>query len=342
MKKYFLLAAIVLVFISNIAFASPMDGIPGATNKNRAATLIVPFFEVGINQTEDPLDTLLTVSGVTGEIIHYHVWDIDGNATTLNGNVDMDVFDTWYASMRALIDAAASSVRTQLTDGDYYRGFVTIDVVTETTSLNPTHASYPFGNANDIFGFIYYVRLLEGSANGIDMIPIEYVGHSVNANLRDFYQQTSGREEIDAYAKFCISNLAQGDDCSFDPDSIDLDIYSRVFLNPALSAGSRIIVFSWIPQLIGGPSVYCGAHGCATSYIYWQLNEEGNIITNTSISLDHVVNVIDVSGTQNGWVYIANVPGVFQTFAFSFNSASSSTISTNWDAIFESYLIPDD
>jgi len=140
---------------------------------------------------------------------------------------------------------------------------------------------------------------------------------------------------------FCISKLAQGDDCSFTTNPT-LDIYSRVFLNPALSAGSRIVVFSWLPKQIGGPTDYCGTHTCPTSYAYWQFNEAGDIIDDTSIPLDHVVNVIDVSGTENGWVYIADVPGVFQTFALSFNSASSSTISTNWDAIFESYLVPDD
>ena len=337
MKKITLLAItfLFLFSITNTAFSA---GIPGATNKSWSATLIVPFFEVGINQTEDPLDTLLVVTSILGKIIHYHVWDIDGNATELMGNVDLGLLGTWPASMRELIDGASPTTKSALTQDGYYRGFVTIDVVTETTTMYPTESSYPFGSSNDLQGYIYYVRLNQGSANGIDMIPIEYVGSSVNLNLRDFYQ-TDGREEIDGYARKCIRNLPQGATCDFVFGSVHVGIDSRVFLNPALSATSRIILFTWIPQLIGGPSIYCETAGCATSYAYWRMNEAGTPLVTTTISLDHVVNVIDVSGEENGWVEIGNVPGEFQIFAFSFNSASSSTISTNWDAIFESYLI---
>ena len=339
MKKSILLfAAILFLFpITNTAFSA---GIPGATNKSWSATLIVPFFEVGIDQTVDPLDTLLVVTSITGKIIHYHVWDINGNATELQGNVDLSILQTWSASMGDLIAGASTTTKTELTQGGYYRGFVTIDVVTETTTKYPTDSSYPFGNTNDLQGYIYYVRLLQGSANGIDMIPIEYVGSSVNQNLRDFYQ-TDGREDIDGYARKCLENLSAGGPCNFIAGSIDVGIDSRVFLLPAMSGGSRIIIFTWMPSLIGGPSIYCATAGCATSYIYWRMNEAGTPLSTTSISLNNVVNVIDVSGEENGWVEISGVPGVFQIFAFSINSASSSTISTNWDAIFESYLTVD-
>lgn len=336
MKKIILLtmACLFLFPMTNTAFSA---GIPGATNKSWSATLIVPFFEVGIDQA-DSLDTLLVVTSGFGKIIHYHVWDIDGNATELMGNVDLSIWDTWSASMRALIDGASAATKDDLTQGDYYRGFVTIDVVTEETTLSPIESSYPFGTTNDLQGYIYYVRLLQGSANGISMIPIEYVGSSVHQNLRDFYQ-TDGREEIDGYARKCMQRLPQGDTCDFAADSVNVSIDSRLFLDPAAySATSRIILFTWMPQLIGGPSVYCEPHGCATMYSYWQFNEAGNPIITSTIPLNHVVNVLDVSGEVNGWAEISYVPGEFQIFGFSFNTASSSDIGANWDAIFESFL----
>jgi hypothetical protein len=339
MKKIIVLA-IACLFLFPITDTAFSAGIPGATNKSWSATLLVPFFEVGIDETADPMDTLLVVTTINSRIIHYHVWDIDGNPTELMGNVDLAMLESWSVSMRTLISGASAATKTELTQGDYYRGFVTIDVVTETTTTYPTDSSYPFGTSNELEGYIYYVRLTQGSSNGIDMIPIEYVGSSVNQNLRDFYQ-TDGREEIDGYARKCLESMSQGGTCDFVAGSVQVGIDSRVFLDPALSASSRIIVFTWIPQLIGGPSIYCETAGCATSYAYWRMNEAGTPLVVTSIALNHVVNVIDVSGEENGWVEIGNVPGEFQILAFSFNSASPPSFSANWDAIFESFLTVD-
>ncbi len=66
--------------------------IPGATDRVAAATLLVPFFETGINSTTHPQDTLLVVTNwLFADItFHYHFWDIDGNATGLNGNILLD------------------------------------------------------------------------------------------------------------------------------------------------------------------------------------------------------------------------------------------------------------
>jgi hypothetical protein len=94
-----------------------------------------------------------------------------------------------------------------------------------------------------------------------------------------------------------------------------------------------------LPHYVGGPSVFCISHTCNTSYPYYQLNESGMMVFTDSITLNHVVNVIDVSGTENGWVEINQIPvSNFNIFGFSFNSASSTVISTNWDAIFEGNL----
>lgn len=338
-RKAFSLGTLLCILLfSTSAFAV---GTGGTTNKAHAASLIVPFFEVGINSAKEPLDTLLVVTSMLGKRFHLHVWDIDGNPTTLVRNVNLSTWETWSGSMRDLIESASTTTRSALTQGKYYRGFVTIDVVSESTSLNPTESSYPFDDDNDLIGFIYYVRLSEGSSNGIDMIPLEYVGSSVNTYLKDPYQTGDGREEIDGRARQCLQNLSMGQGCtSTSVEDAVVGIDSRVYLAPSLNGESRIIVFTWIPGTTEGPSVYCESQSCATSYAYWRLNESGTPVETTTTTLDHVVNVINVSGEENGWVQIGNVPNMFQIFAFSFNSANPSDASKNWDAIFESYLYP--
>ncbi len=80
-----------------------------------AASLLFPFFEVGIDSIANPHDTLAVVwnERTTSYTIHYHVWDIYGNATDINGNVTLSSFESWSISMRTLISAAASSTKTQ-------------------------------------------------------------------------------------------------------------------------------------------------------------------------------------------------------------------------------------
>lgn len=340
MKKSILLLAAILFLVP--LSSTTLAGIPGATDKVPAATLLVPFFEVGISSAQD---TILVVNDVSFEtsIIHYEVWDIDGNNTDeLWGNVTLGPFETWSISMADLISGASAATRSQLTDGSYYHGFVTIDRVTSSTGLWPTSSGYPFSDGNYLDGYIYYVRLLEGSSNGLTMVPIEAVSSSLDPDLRDFYQNSDSREEIDSDARACAEDLINGGTCT--NEEYVWEIHSRVFLDPSMSAQSRIIVFAWDADRTGGPSDFCSESGeCPTTYDYRRYDEAGNLEEATSVSLDHVVNVIDVSGTENGWVSIWDVPSTvgnsdFSMFAFSFNSASSFSISTNWDAIFESYL----
>jgi len=341
MKKIVLLTALLVLFpLAGTTFA----GIPGATDRVPAATLLVPFFEVGISSAQDTLLVVNDVSFDSSTTIHYEVWDIDGSPAEIWGNVTLGPAKTWSVSMGDLISAASSASKTQLTDGAFYHGFVTIDRVTSSTDYYPTDSAYPFSNYNYLDGYIYYVRLLEGSSNGLSMVPIEYVGSSVDHDLRDFYQNSDGREEIDSDGRVCASNLINGGTCT--THDYIFEIHSRVFLLPSMSAASRIIVFTWEPGRTGGPSQFCSTSGlCDTTYTYERYDEAGNTEQATTISLNHVVNVINVTGTENGWVSIWDVPSTvgdtdFQIYAFSFNSASSSTISTNWDAIFESYIWP--
>ena len=351
---FLFLSFVVVPLVAAAADPSPADGIPGATDKTLAATLIVPFFEVGINSETEPIDTLLVVTNVktSQKKFHYHVWDVHGTAMDLYSDVDVDGSATWSMSMRTLIEGATSAVQTGLTDGNFYRGFVTIDVVTAETTKNPTESGYPFAtgsSSNSLEGFIYYVRLSEGSSNSMDMLPINWVGSSVDSRLAGFYGSSSSDdlEKIDVSARKCSAVLASEAGSCSDTDTIS-EVDSRVFLNPDFNATTRIILFAWDPNVLGGPSTYCDTHACSSTFPYLQFDEEGSTVVDDTIRLDDVVNVIPVGGITatniNGWVSIRDIPDPEtnrQVYAFSITNAKPpSGASANWDAILESFIIP--
>jgi len=337
-----------------LTLAAPAFAVPGAADRVPAATLLVPFFETGINSATHPHDTLLVVTNwLFADItFHYHVWDIDGNATGLNGNILLDDLDSWSAAMRDLINSASPAVRTQLTQGAFYRGFVTIDVVTAGTALNPRQALYPFGTTNALEGFIYYTRLSQGSANGLAMVPLENVPATTDSFMRGFYSGGDNREEIDSTARFCANQVGTNPGgttaCSTGSDDSDIDrFHLRIFRSAPLTGSSRAVIFTWRPGLAAGPSVFCDVNPCESAYIYRQYNEGGDIVFNGTIRLDHVVNVIEDSqlvGTQSGWLSIFDVPNVqidSHVYAFTFNSAApAGNPNLTWDAIFEGYIVP--
>ena len=344
----------VLAFLScflvcGVGFA----GIPGTLDKTPAATLIIPFFEVGINAATAPNDTFAIVCNraTTSSQFHYHVWDKNGNATDLYGHVTLTGSETWSASMRNLIAGSTAAVRTELDDGGaYYRGFVTIDMVTAETTKNPTESGYPFATgagSNALEGFIYFVRLAEGSSNSMPMLPVNWVDHTTaDSTLVGMYttSQVDDREEFDAGARACAELLASGGagPCAF--DAVIGRVDSRVYLDAAYNAKTRIIVFLWNPLVIGGPSVYCDTHSCDSEYDYKQYDPDGNLVADTTIRLPSVVNVLDVSGTSNGLVSIqgiADEPHHYMVYGFSITNASpASGASANWDAILPSYIEP--
>ncbi len=355
MKKITCLAIFLLVFFATgLTFAaapSSFAGIPGTPDKTPAATLIVPFFEVGINSAQDPIDTLLAVTNVMASqrMIHYHVWDINGNAVDLFNDEDLNGSATWSVSMRTLIDGATSAVKTALTDGDFYRGFVTLDVVTAETTKNPTESGYPFATGstnNSLEGFIYYVRLAQGSSNSLDMIPINWVGPGVDGFLSNFYGTSAAdeQESIDAAARACAGILASGGAGPCPDNPVIAKVDSRVFLSPSFNASTRIILFAWDTNFVGGPSIYCDTHACDSTYTYKQFDEEGSTVVDDMIRLDKVVNIINVAGDTNGWVSIRDIPDPEsgrQLYAFSITNAKpSSGTSANWDAILESFIVP--
>lgn len=345
MKKSILLLLGVLFALSiSIATAPAYDGVPGATDKVTAATLICPFFEVGIDGTGQTEDTILMVTNTSSNNrkFHYHVWDIDGNATDLEGNVDIVSRGMWVTPMKTMLASASTAIKSELTVGNFYQGFVTIDMVSSNTHDDPTNAAFPFASDNDLEGYIYYVNLSQGMANGIDMIPLEYVSGVADPSLIDFYDNSDGREQIDSEARECARDLTDGVACSANDDMDFID--SRVYLTPP-NGSSRIVIFTWSPGLTIGPSTWCAANGCDPDLPYKQYNQSGTLLSpvTETIQLTHAVNLIDVTGTENGWVRVENVPsGVanYQVFAFVFNNEQSSSASLNWVAILESYMEP--
>jgi len=341
-----------ILLLSLLVCALPALAVPGATDRVPGASLLVPFFETGINSSTEPHDTLLVVTNwlFGNQTFHYHVWDIDGNPTGLNGNITLGSLGSWSVAMRDLLNGSSSGVRTQLTQGAFYRGFVTIDVVTAATALNPRQAGYPFSNTNALEGFIYYTRLSQGSANGLAMVPLEAIPDTADGFLRGFYSGSDLREEIDSTARECARQLATGTACTTSGSDNDIDrFHMRVFRSTPLNGSSRGVIFTWVPGVVGGPSVYCDtpANSCASTYIYRQYDENGGIVQDTTIRLDHVVNVLEgarITGNQAGWISVLDVPNNVidtQVYAFSFNSAfPSGNVNLTWDAIFEGYVVP--
>ncbi len=321
--------------------------IPGTPDRVPGASLIVPFFETGINSSINPHDTLLAVNNQsnTTRLIHYHVFDIDGNPTTIRGNISLSGSASWTAAMRDLISGASASAKTQLTQGAFYRGFVTIDGVSAATTLDPTNFSFPFLFTNFLEGYIYYTRLSEGSANGISMVPLEVVPTSLDGLLKDFYS-SGRREEIDAPARLCADQIIAGTvPCTGNADNVINRIQLRQFGSTPLAGRSRLVVFTWNTHRTEGPSKRCQALGtCAEAYPYKRYREDGTLVADLTFRFDHVVNLIDISGTpDSGWVSIWNIPDPdndWQVYAYSFNSAKPGSSSLNWDALFEGFIVP--
>ncbi len=350
------LVVLALILISQ----SPAMAIWGTTDKVPAATLLVPFVEVGVNVAVNPHDTLPVVfnGGVGQAIIHWEIWNIDGEQTiALAGNETIPEGGSWSGSVRNLINLFATDQDRQLLlDGpDFYRGFMTIDLVSAPTFETPFGDSYPFAFDNRLSGMIYYARFLEGSSNALSMVPIEAIdqdGELINYALFDgFYDDSNGfREEIDANARSCAAALPKDILCSELRLDGDIEsIHARVARRDADETDTRMIVFAWNSKRPnqGGPSPICAELGCAQSYPFLRNTQDGSIATNGQVRLDHVVNIIrppealsDPFGDFRIFE-IADPNESTQIYAFVMQSAKPPEFpGLNWDAIFEAAIDP--
>lgn len=339
-----LVASLVLVLVPTTLLA-----IAGVTDHVPAASLLVPYFQTGIDAAAHPNDTLLAVdnAGIPDVLFHFQVWDRDGNAVPISMNVTLHSAESWDVAMRDILNTASPSALSALTVGSYYIGFVTIDVVTAATSLNPRQAGYPFSSENALEGYIYYTRLSEGSANGLPMVPLEAVSATLDGYLRDFYSGGS-REEIDGDARACADQLIKEIPCTGDNDGLLARIHFRQFGYNPLNGTTRLVIFAWNTFISNftGPSVYCDAHPatCDSTYPFKIYRPDGTTWYDSPIRLDHVVNTIDIIASTSGWASLWNLPEInadLQVYAFSLNSAKpAANPDLNWDAIFEAYIYP--
>lgn len=327
MKQISIIIMVLLILCAAVGKTEAVLGIPDPVP---AATLLVPMFEVGVDFGANPIDTLPVVTNVCActQTIHWTIWDRDGNVAT-SGNFSLPTGDTEALSVRTLINAASAGVKTQLTDGAFYHGYMTFDAVTASTGLNPSDPSYPFSNLNLLIGQIYYVRLLQGSSNGLRMVSIEATS-TTDFRLHGFYNSDDSREEIDADARKCSEQVSQGAACT--GGATLSRIQSRVFLDPGLNGSTKLVIFARREE---------SAAGFAGNVAFARRDEAGTIVDSGNFNLNHVVNIINVSGTQNGWINMVDIPGGFEVFAFTLNSANPGfDPSLTWDAIFESFILP--
>lgn len=332
-----------LCLLLSLMLAGPSLAITGATDRVPAASLLVPYFEVGTTDA-DPENTFLSVNNRAAGIarFHYHVFDIDGRPTALNGNIVLGAFGTWSASMRDLIAAASPAARIQLTNLGFYRGFMTIDLVTAATGLPPTNGSFPFANANRLEGYVYYAHP-PLPVSGMSMVAIEAFPTVPDSDSAvGFYSHplsNDNREDLGPFNRQCAARRAIGQGCG-GIDFILSRIDMRVLVTPSPSK-TRLVIFTWDPTHPGGPSVHCDASPgeCdSSSFPYRRYNESGVLIDSRSVRLDHVVNIGDITSGAPGWVSVSNLPSVHVNtnfYAFSFNRAAP-----GWETLFEAFIDP--
>jgi len=353
MSKRIPLSIAILLPLLLLATSSSLSGVGGTPDVVPAASLLVPFFEVGVDVATDSEDTLLVVTNTTGSNVNLRLeaWDVHGRrVVALGRRVTLAPLASFAASMRDLINTLPSPGPEVLRRGDFYRGFVTIDTVSHFRFVGgPLDPGYPFSTNNALTGWIYYTRLAEGSSNGLPMVHLEWLSDNFDPVLLDFYDATPVRESLSLDARQCATSSQTshqtGRPCGHPVNRFIDRVVFRVFLGGALSGATRVVLFSWTPSVQGGeggPSEICPTllSPCPVEYLLQRYDESGVLRFSTTVELPDVVNVLDLEGTGNGWVVIRDLPDVdnSQVYGFVFNRAQPPTAGLNWDAIFEATL----
>lgn len=333
MKKGFIL--LLFICLSPALYQGNAEAAIGMPDKVQAATLVVPLMEKGISSGHNTL-TVVDSMCLGDLTVHWQLWDINGNATPLKGNVTFN--GSWVTDFGTILSGASPATLTQLTQDSFYRGFMTIDRVTAATDLLPIEAAYPFSPVNCLTGNTYYVRLLEGAANGIPMIHIEGgVPGTVTNFARGFYQTTDDREEIDNHARHFAYLVSHGQAFAGDSNNKTDYTVSRVYCQG--NGESRIVVWAWAAADVDTNSPPSD-HPEGGSFQYWQFDEAGSQVADTTVALNHIVNVINVPGDTNGQVWITNIPNNYNVYVMSFNSANNvANPALTWEAMFESLIM---
>jgi hypothetical protein len=332
MKKLLICFVAVMLFFT---YAEKCHAVLGTPDHVPAATLIVPFFEAGIDPVANPQDTLPVITNVCTSTltVHYETWDRGGNLTSISnpantvwGNLTIASGETRAFSLRAVVNTGIPATIAQFTEGAFYRGFMTFDVVSSSTSDWPLLIGYPFSSLNCLIGQIYYTRLSEGSSNGLPMVAIESTPGGTNSYLHGFYQSSDDREQIDQDARYSAEQMTRGGSPGANPAGWIQRIQSRLYLEPVNGATSRVIVTNCGPGTVS----------------YARRDGTGTIVDSGTINLNRYVNIIDFSGSGSGWLNLAYIPAQnWGVYAFSLNAASPpGHPELTWDAIFESFILP--
>lgn len=308
----------------------------GVADPKPAGTLVVPMVEANPFGSQD---TLIVVNNVSAApvLIHVEFWDVNGvRIPSLAFNHTLAAHDVFALGSAAFLAGASPGVKVQLTDVDgFYRGFATIDAVTEAPTGAPTALDYPLLNANVLEGWIYYVRLFDGSSNGISALHVEATGVDdvpFDGNfLEGFYNTIDNREELDEGARLCIDALAFGAGvCEAGGSNGIVNFDVRIFTEAVLNGSTRAILFAWNP---GGSA----PSGSAT---FTRFDESGGVVDAGALPVNRVVSVFPFTGEPNGWAALqASVGEESELYSFTFNAANPD-VSRNWDAIFTNPIVP--
>ncbi len=96
----------VVIVLACVFCATPSVAIWGTLDKVPGSTVILPFFEVGIDEVLNPHDTRPVIhnQGVGGSVtVHWEVYDIDGGALFWGDQIIVST-GSWSFSMRTLIN----------------------------------------------------------------------------------------------------------------------------------------------------------------------------------------------------------------------------------------------
>lgn len=324
-----------------VILCTPSGAVIGIPDQVTAATVIVPFIDVGVDSVANPNDTHAVLFNwrFYPVIVHYEVWSMNGQNASIWGNFTINSGQSVPISLRGLINSASSAsrdiLRVNTIWGQFYWGFMTFDVVTASTSMMPIDASYPFSSDNALEGYIYYNRLTAGSANGIPMVHIEATSVS-DYRLHGFYQYSDNREEIDADARYSAENMTRGGGPATNPGNSIYRTHMRIFASAAASGLTKLIIFTFPEEghCLGDTS--CGP-GSVTVH---RICEDGSD-TSFALPLNSVVNVFKQDNTCNGMFSLWDIPSGWEVYAFSINSANPpGDPYLTWDAIFPAAIIP--
>jgi hypothetical protein len=317
------------------------DDVPGAT-------LLFPFFSINPDRTAaSTLDTLLVVTNASSTdpaVLHFTVWSVE-SIHAYDFNVTLTAHDVFACTLFDILvsdegcvsegvlpapDAAAATLATTINGVDRLAGYVTVDLVEESTSLDPIDDSlvYPFRPYNILIGHEYIVDLPAGSATGLNAVSIEDTdpieGHPTGGNflgsIPGFYTIDDTLERIDGVNGL----LAQTGSSAVDEP---WDMIVRYFTASALDIQTQLWVWKETDDDSYNPVL--------------AIYDEDEHVHSISQPFPDEVNFVDVAdiitpGAPGGWFRIPILDDE-QAVAYTYQLAHDDAAQLRWDAVFPAH-----